>query len=550
MFSGSGFSCIRGNLVCPQWCLVIDEQGCKSCPCGPAGGMNAIAGGPSGNPVSMVMSSMGGGGGGHMMMGGGANGAAGSGPNGNIFNTGHGMPMPGSHSTHECIGTKLCMQGCKGQYELGPVGKDGCQSCTCKTAKIPVTSVSVTGTSGHCTECTETKPQIVYVKPQVTYVKPVRECTATLLCASTCQSGYHLTSTDTGGCHSCTCPAKHEITTSTIHYYTQIVRPATKECTHTAHCMSNCETGYSMSTTDTHGCPMCSCVQVERPYQYPIEIAVEPPPERTPQYTYTLSMSCPSTFSCSTACSVGYKCGADKCPTCECIHPAVVGLTIEHVHYERPVTCRTSLTCPDSCSLGYKCGPDGCPTCECLIAVTQVQQVRPQYTLQTCTHTLTCATTCSHGYEVVKDGSGGCPKCACKQPVYAVQRPQPQYAILNCPSTDSCASQCPYGHEIVRHEGKCPECRCVQRVSVGGGGGGTVGSHMFLLSGGGSGPGIGQAGGSGGASFVSSYTASGSYCPPIPPDCQPSCIRYAEPHCRRCECEIKYPQYQGLLRAG
>ena len=95
--------------------------------------MNAIAGGPSGNPVSMVMSSMGGGGGGHMMMGGGANGAAGSGPNGNIFNTGHGMPMPGSHSTHECIGTKLCMQGCKGQYELGPVGKDGCQSCTCKT---------------------------------------------------------------------------------------------------------------------------------------------------------------------------------------------------------------------------------------------------------------------------------------------------------------------------------------------------------------------------------------------------------------------------------
>ena len=30
-----GFGCIRGNLVCPQWCLVVDANGCKSCPCGP-----------------------------------------------------------------------------------------------------------------------------------------------------------------------------------------------------------------------------------------------------------------------------------------------------------------------------------------------------------------------------------------------------------------------------------------------------------------------------------------------------------------------------------
>ena len=31
----SGFGCIRGNIVCPQWCLVVDANGCKSCPCGP-----------------------------------------------------------------------------------------------------------------------------------------------------------------------------------------------------------------------------------------------------------------------------------------------------------------------------------------------------------------------------------------------------------------------------------------------------------------------------------------------------------------------------------
>lgn len=35
MFSGSSFGCIRHKIVCPRWCLIIDEMGCHSCPCGP-----------------------------------------------------------------------------------------------------------------------------------------------------------------------------------------------------------------------------------------------------------------------------------------------------------------------------------------------------------------------------------------------------------------------------------------------------------------------------------------------------------------------------------
>lgn len=30
-----GVQCIRGEIVCPAYCLIEDEYGCKSCPCGP-----------------------------------------------------------------------------------------------------------------------------------------------------------------------------------------------------------------------------------------------------------------------------------------------------------------------------------------------------------------------------------------------------------------------------------------------------------------------------------------------------------------------------------
>ena len=50
----------------------------------------------------------------------------------------------------------------------------------------------------------------------------------------------------------------------------------------------------------------------------------------------------------------------------------VVGvLTVTEVHTKKELTCNTALSCSKSCSgsVGYKCGDDGCPICECLIKV-------------------------------------------------------------------------------------------------------------------------------------------------------------------------------------
>lgn len=30
-----GLGCVRHEIVCPNWCLAVDANGCKSCPCGP-----------------------------------------------------------------------------------------------------------------------------------------------------------------------------------------------------------------------------------------------------------------------------------------------------------------------------------------------------------------------------------------------------------------------------------------------------------------------------------------------------------------------------------
>ncbi|XP_052254828.1 spore coat protein SP87-like isoform X2 [Dreissena polymorpha] len=522
MFNAAGSNCIRHNIVCPQWCLVEDANGCRSCPCGPAGGMSALAGGPSSGPLSGLMS-----------MGGGAMGGGGGGGGG--FTGGMGSAGGGFTSG-----------GGGGGGMTPPSGGGG-------------------GGGGGSTMSTSSSAM---------EVKPVKECAATLLCASTCDSGYQLGSTSSGGCRACSCPSSHHVSTTTIQYIVQTVQPAEKECTHTAHCMRTCESGYTMQTTDGHGCPECACIQVERPYEYPIEIAVEPPPER--QYIQTYEVTCRA-HSCSAGCTVGYKCGSDGCPSCECIHPSVVGLsTVTQVYVERPLTCRQSLACSSRCSTGYTCGSDGCPTCQCIEMQVTYQQPRPEYTAQTCTHTLTCAATCANGYEMYNDGTGGCSKCSCKpepvvyetRPQYSVQRPAPQYEIVECPSTSGCAAMCPHGFEVVRYENKCPECQCKpapvyytqtscdnchetgsnvlyytgtsgsshssgsQYVVAGGSSGGHSGGGTSYVMTGGSG-GSSSRGGTGG--YASSET-----CPPLPPDCDPLCIKYDTPHCRRCTCETSY----------
>ena len=59
------------------------------------------------------------------------------------------------------------------------------------------------------------------------------------------------------------------------------------------------------------------------------QVQVVQPPKK--QYVYTTQVqtykpvvntfTCTSSFNCQNGCNVGYKCGTDGCPICECIHP-------------------------------------------------------------------------------------------------------------------------------------------------------------------------------------------------------------------------------------
>ncbi|XP_021358678.1 RNA-binding protein cabeza-like [Mizuhopecten yessoensis] len=89
--------------------------------------------------------------------------------------------------------------------------------------------------------------------------------------------------------------------------------------------------------------------------------------------------------------------------------------------------------------------------------------------------------------------------------------------------------------------------------SSGGGGGGSYsggngggGIHTSIASNGG----VDGAGGGGYYSSGSSGGMAEGSCPPIPHDCDPSCIKYDVPRCRRCLCENSLPQYGGSRYHG
>ncbi|KAL3884747.1 hypothetical protein ACJMK2_024856 [Sinanodonta woodiana] len=416
-FSSSGLQCLRGDLVCPPWCLMVDSNGCKSCPCGP-GGMTMM--GMGGGPAAMMS-----------------------------------LVEHTTQAPHTCIGTQLCKEACTGHYELGPVGSDGCQSCSCKSETLPqMTSISGgypqisvgSGSSGWAggsggpgggggsssSTSLSSTGHVMYLKPSasqstgsghVVYVTGHSSghttCAATTLCMRTCEAGYQLGSAGSDGCRACICPAKHVVAYQTVHYIAQVSQEK-HQCHSTVSCMSTCDSGYQMHGTDEHGCPLCACLQVSRPYTH-----------GQPEVYTPMKLTCSPALLCSSGCNVGYKCGDDGCPTCECIHPSVVGLHyMTEVVLQKPVSCSITFACPSACELGYKCGNDGCPTCECLVAVqtrplyvskpdSQLSYLQPDKTnyVETCAHVLTCASTCDHGYQIVADQSGGCSRCTCKQEV-------------------------------------------------------------------------------------------------------------------------------------
>lgn len=79
--------CVRCKILsCPGTCERTDEYGCKSCPCAPSRYQTM--------PVLKDCSEP------------------------DVFRP-------------DCSATKLCIESCRDGYQLGEVGRDGCQSCTC-----------------------------------------------------------------------------------------------------------------------------------------------------------------------------------------------------------------------------------------------------------------------------------------------------------------------------------------------------------------------------------------------------------------------------------
>ncbi|XP_052096528.1 keratin, type I cytoskeletal 9-like [Mytilus californianus] len=617
MFSGSSFGCIRHQIVCPRWCLIIDEMGCHSCPCGPAAGMAL----PQNNLMSSIMSTT----------------------TGN-YHTGSSTTGNGS-GEKQCLGQLLCMSSCKNSYTLGPVGHDGCRSCTCESGSGYGYG---SGSSGGYTGGGSSGGG-----------------------SSVSGGGYTgfgggYTGGVTGG--STSTHTSHQVSTNQVKYVVQ----QKKECTALKLCMQSCDTGYQLGAVQTDGCHKCFCPPKKTYVYVQPQVQVVQPPKK--QYVYTTQVqtykpvantfTCTSSFSCQYGCNVGYKCGTDGCPICECIHPQVVGLQVTEVIRPQAVQCTSSFSCPRSCQLGYKCGTDGCPTCECLIAVqTQLvntdcvdcddidrykqHYVKPQkqyVVVQPHTECTDCGTQIVYqkpqqqvvyvqkpqlqtectdcGTQVVyqkpkpqvvyiqkPQPQTECTDCGTqvvyqkpKPQVVYIQKPQPQKVVYVTQTQTETCHGCETKPQIVYTRPKpqqqivyitkpkpqpqkvyvsqtqtcnnCGEKQPQKSLIVGHlvSSGGTTGGGAYISGGGGSYSGGGGSYSGGGGSYSGgggSHTGSGgsfsgggaammgggstggmtiANCPPMPHDCEPSCIKYDEPHCRRCECEQPFPQFFGLMK--
>lgn len=535
--SGAQPECITEDIVCPAWCLMEDEWGCKYCPCGPANGMSP--------PV--------------------------------VSNY---KPEIEHEESHGCIGTILCMLSCKEGYKLGH--KDsagGCQSCTCvkrneTNAKEGETRINRTNTfnsshstdSGSCTwplcmngqgpnngpgsgaqmtslpiggvkgggslpgvDClgpscsakngirmmgnaippTKTpvplrppstpfspfqpttkhpqpvihlvpptrntlllvaptrSPHSLYLVPVPTEA-PARHCTTLHYCMNSCKYGFQVENSRQE-CPHCDCiqpltPPPSVITTKPD--FIAIMRV----CPDAVHCMKSCTNGYTLTSSHTETCPICTCN---------IETKV--------------LLLCERPLSCPYGCTVGYKGDEEGCPTCKCVEPSETRLRIEvkTTTIDSALTCNPRFSCVDKCSLGYKTGYNSCPTCVCLEPVTAQQphplsqmtspeivqssglgcigpacsaiHAVPQRLVLQCEQPLTCSYGCTVGF---KTDMEGCPKCSCIAPSETTHKNEVHNVVvekeLECEEQFVCQEQCAFGIKTGRDG--CPSCTCLQPV--------------------------------------------------------------------------------------
>ncbi|KAK3094764.1 hypothetical protein FSP39_005918 [Pinctada imbricata] len=323
--------CLQKEIICPQWCVMQDEFGCRSCPCGPGGGMLA---GSMGSFMS------------HMPY-------IGSQPFSHVSQS--------STSQKDCLAVKLCESQCAGAYSLGNTGADGCPTCTCNTHTSAVSSGGSMpsfggmggggggfgggGFGGGPFSMGGGRP-------------------------GGGSSGGGSSSSSSSSSSATSSGSSGNSVTNNYYYFTggsgssgistvTGVQPApstyTIQCRMEEVCTQTCGGNYELGEYTSDGCPSCVC-----------------PPKQQVVYTVATvyQVKCPE-MSCAYGCKVGYKCGTDGCPTCECALPN--GYQAHEVVVQHQLVCSTSFACHSRCDVGYQCGNDGCPTCDCLAGTIKPQ---------------------------------------------------------------------------------------------------------------------------------------------------------------------------------
>ncbi|XP_021358687.1 spore coat protein SP96-like [Mizuhopecten yessoensis] len=406
---------------------------------GSATGSSSGAGMPSPFSTGSNSGGMGGSGGSNTggMTGGGAVGGTGSGSKctGPACSATNGETLlskiptvTGAPTGTRCPNTDLCVQTCKYTVKLGPAGSDGCHSCACVMKEETRPQQNLCNKVVQCILNCKTGYEVGNSKDQdgcpscVCHQPPTPAPTeapvqsscdvTTLACMTRCRYGYNIQNAATSQCPVCKClPAPTTPAPTTRPGVYSVLQ----NCPAAVHCMTSCSHGYSMVTRPGEACPICTC------------------------NTVTVSnVECATPLSCPRGCKVGYKCGTDGCPVCECIRPAEVGASLTSTYLTASLVCSAHFTCINRCPFGYQTGHNGCPSCQCLEPVTghlstigtvstsagtenfghvvqhSVQKWSFSQILKSCQNVLQCVATCTSGFEITAAPAGSCPDCLCK----------------------------------------------------------------------------------------------------------------------------------------
>nr|XP_022303453.1 uncharacterized protein LOC111111017 isoform X2 [Crassostrea virginica] len=471
---GKKQQCLK-NIVCPQYCHEVDENGCETCPCGPANGML-----PPGYMDQQEKQK---------------------------------KPEEDKKKTdNQCLQTLICMLSCKEGYELGQKGGDGCQTCKCvqkdgakdkdkpqQTGQEATKNGTGTQSSGVGTQGSGDGTQTsagsgvsgsgsgaqgpfggAAGSESGTGFNPMFPGAGMGSgTGSGSASGAGMPSPFGGGasggmgmspfglaaggggtpgrdCFGPECSAKNG-----MKLFGE-TKPPVDDCPSTTLCIKTCKQQLKLGPKGTDGCPSCACVKTDT--------RTTPSPRQE---------VCDHLLKCMMGCQNGYEIGeADTsgCPSCSCKStPTTISSPVPKS------SCQAIMElCVKNCRYGYQLIPASkvgeCASCLCQPEPTPAALTNPAVAVHqtSCQDSVVrCMTDCRYGYFLKASGNGACPRCQCLPPprktesvVTVSGRPNVYNVLKNCPEAIHCMINCKTGYALQTvPESSCPQCTC-QAASV------------------------------------------------------------------------------------